>query len=58
MESELVKILWDFMIQCSHYIEHRKPDIVVFLMSEKICLIIDVVVRDDMRIMSKESGEN
>lgn len=30
MESDEVKLLWNFMIQCDHIIiEHRKPDIVV-----------------------------
>ena len=26
IENERAKILWDFMIQCDHQIEHRKPD--------------------------------
>ena len=29
VENGTVKILWDFMIQCDRYIEHRRPDIVV-----------------------------
>ena len=29
VESDEIKVLWDFMIQCYHYIEYRKPDIVI-----------------------------
>ena len=29
VETDKVKILWDFMIQCDHYIACRKPDIVL-----------------------------
>ena len=54
VENGSVKILWDFMIQCDHYIEHRKPDIVVIDKIEKKCLIIDIAIPGDNRIMKKE----
>uniref|UniRef100_A0A1X7UR25 Uncharacterized protein n=1 Tax=Amphimedon queenslandica TaxID=400682 RepID=A0A1X7UR25_AMPQE len=54
MENDSVKILWNFMIQCDNYIEHRKPDIVVIDKIEKKCLIIDVAIPGDNRIMKKE----
>ena len=54
VESDDVKILWDFMIQCDRMVEHRKPDIVVVEKSEKSCLIIDVAVPGDTRVEGKE----
>ena len=54
MESDEVKLLWDFMIQCDHMIVHRKPDIVVLEKGSRKCLIIDVAIPGDTRIASKE----
>ena len=54
VENDVVKILWDFMIQCDRMVEHRKPDIVVVEKSEKRCFVIDVAVPGDARVETKE----
>ena len=53
MESEEVKLLWDFSIQCDKVIE-RRPDIVIVEKRESICKIIDVAVAKDSRVNAKE----
>ncbi|CAB4022312.1 Hypothetical predicted protein [Paramuricea clavata] len=55
IESDNVKILWDFNIQCDHVIECRRPDIVVVLKKEKECKIIDIAVPGDCRICIKKT---
>ena len=54
VENDEVKLLWDFKIQCDRDIEHHKPDIVVVNKQEKSCLIIDIAVPGDQRIIFKE----
>ena len=54
IESDEVKILWDFNIQCDHVIEHRRPDILVVNKKEKSCQIIDIAVPGDLRVHVKE----
>ena len=54
VESDKVKMLWDFTIQCDHYIECRKPDIVVVENDEKQCTIIDIATPRDNRVGAKE----
>ena len=54
VESDKVKMLWDFMIQCDHYIECRKPEIVVVEKEEKQCTIIDIATPGDNRVGAKE----
>ena len=54
VESSGVKILWDVMIQCDHYIENRKPDIVVVEKDDRRCFIVDVAIPGDKRIVSRE----
>ena len=54
IESDEVKILWDFNIQCDSLIECRRPDIVVVLKKKKECKIIDIAVPGDSRIGEKE----
>ena len=51
---ENIKLLLDFSIHTDYEIEHRRPDIVVELKSEKGCLIIDIAVAGDNRIKQKE----
>ena len=41
-------MLWDFMIQCDHYIECRKPDIVVVEKEEHKILLDDYKVRPEL----------
>ena len=53
-ESDEVKILWDCMIQCDKMIEHRKPDIVVVIKKERKCMIIDIAIPGDVRVVNKE----
>ncbi|XP_077975551.1 uncharacterized protein LOC144431372 [Styela clava] len=52
--NDNVTILWDFNIQTDHVITHRRPDIVVINSSENTCLIIDIAVPADHRILLKE----
>ena len=54
IESEEVKLLWDFNIQCDKVIEGRRPDIVTVEKRERICKIIDVAVLNDSRVNAKE----
>ena len=54
MESDEIKVLWDFMILCDHRIEYQKPDIVVVEKEEKKCLIVDIAILDDKNVGVKE----
>ena len=47
-------MLWDCMIQCDHYIECQKPDIVVVEKEEKQCTIIDIAIPGNNRVGAKE----
>ena len=50
----MMKVLWDFTIQCDHFIEHRRPDIVVVDELARTALIIDIAVPGDSRVADKE----
>ena len=54
IENERAKILWDFMIECDHQIEHRKPDIVLIEKESKLCWIIDTACPPDNKVCDKE----
>ena len=54
VESGEIKVLWDFMIQCDHHIECRKPDIVVVEKEEKKCLTADIAIPNDKNVGVKE----
>jgi hypothetical protein len=54
MENERVKVLWDIMIQCDHFIVCRRPDIVVVDKSERYCFLIDIAIPGDDRVGKKE----
>ena len=54
MELLNIKLLWDFNISKDNEIEHRRPDIVVELKSDKECLIIYIAIVGDNRITQKE----
>ena len=54
VETQQVKLLWDFTIQTDHVIEHRRPDIVVLEKQAKRALIIDIAVPGDCRVDEKE----
>ena len=53
IESDKVKLLWDFTIQCDHQIEHRRPDMVVVEKTERKCIIIDIAIPGDNRVGEK-----
>ena len=57
MESEDVKILWDFSFQLDRKIDHYRPDIVLFDKKTRKCLIIDVAIPGDHRINVKETDK-
>ena len=54
IENESVRILWDFNIQTDHYIEHRRPDILVFEKDSRRCFIIVIASPGDKRVVEKE----
>ena len=45
LENENYKLLWDFSIRTDHYIEARRPDLVLVDKSKKSCHIIDVAIQ-------------
>ena len=53
-ETEDIKLLWDFNIQCDNIIQERRPDIVIVYKKEKMCSIIDIAVPGDCRVSEKE----
>ena len=55
VETERVKILWDFNIQTDHVIQHRRPDIVVVEKEAKRTWVIDIAVPGDSRVDDKET---
>ena len=50
-----VKLLWDFNIQTSTYIQARRPDVVVVNRDRKTCNIIAIAVPGDAGIVEKEN---
>ena len=54
VKSDEIKVRWDFMIQCDHHAECRKPNIVVVEKEEKKCLIVDIAIPDDKNVGVKE----
>ena len=54
LESENIKILWDFTVQCGRKIEARRPDIVFIDEKEREVMIIDVPIPGDDRVKDKE----
>ena len=57
LESENIKILWDFTVQCDRKIEARRPDIVFIDKKEREVIIIDVPIPGDDRVKDKELGK-
>ena len=47
-------MLWDVMVYCDRYIEHRRPDMVVLLKNEKRAFVVDFAVPGDGRVIEKE----
>ena len=57
LENEDYKIMWDFSIQTDHFIEARRPDLVVVDKKERSCKITDFAVPGDSRIEEKEKDK-
>uniref|UniRef100_A0A1X7U4Q0 Uncharacterized protein n=1 Tax=Amphimedon queenslandica TaxID=400682 RepID=A0A1X7U4Q0_AMPQE len=58
IEHNGVKVMWDFMVQCDRYIEHRKPDILIIDLVQRRGWIIDVAIPVDCRVTKKEEKIN
>ena len=54
IENDHVKLLWDFNIHTSTYIQERRPDVVVLDREKKTCNIIDIGVPVDAGIVERE----
>ena len=54
LESDAVKLLWDFHIQTDLTVEHCRPDLILVDKLKKEALIIDVAVPGDSRIKKAE----
>ena len=54
VETDNVKILWDFEIRTDRRITARRPDIVIIDKKKKTGLIIDIAVPEDRNISHKE----
>ena len=55
VESDDIKILWDFNIWCDRVIEARRPDIVVVDRRNRETRIMDITVPGDFRVKEKEA---
>ena len=54
VETNEIKLLWDFSIQTDRKIDHNKPDILLLLKKEKVCFLIDAACPFDTRVERKE----
>ena len=54
LESDDIKLLWDFTIQTDHQVAHNKPDIVILNKKVKACTIVDIACPFDTRVDTKE----
>ena len=54
LESEEVKILWDFRVQTHKVSEHSTPDIVVLNNTQRKCSLTDITCPFDTRVDEKE----
>ena len=57
IENDHVKLLWDFNIQTSTYIQARRPDVVVVDREKKNSNIIDIAIAVDAGIVEKEKDK-
>ena len=58
VENEVVKILWDVMIQCEIEAKARKTDTIVVNKNERICAIIDIAIPGSLKSQQKREGKN
>ena len=54
IETDEVKLLWDFAIQTDNKLDHNKPDIVAVNKARRSCILIDIACPFDTRIVKKE----
>ena len=54
IETDEVKLLWDFPIQTDDKLDHNRPDIVVVNIFRRSCLLIDIACHFSTRIVKKE----
>ena len=54
IETDKVKLFWDFPIQADNQLDHNRPGIVVVNKSRMSCLLIDIACPFDTRIVKKE----
>lgn len=54
MENDGCRLFWDSIIMCDRFIEHRRPDIVLYDLVQRKVFIIDIAVPGDGRVGSKE----
>ena len=53
MEDDNVKLIWDIIIQCDNVIEARRPNLILVDKKVKSCVIINVAIPGDCRILEK-----
>ena len=54
LETDRIKVLWDFNIQRDYIIEARRPNIVIVEWEEKMSKIIDIAIPRVSRLVEKE----
>ena len=54
VENEVMKVLWDFNVQCGKVMETSRPDIILIDKKERKGRIIDIVGPADGRVREKE----
>jgi len=54
MESDQVKILWDFNIYCDRIISAHRPDLTVVEKHKDLVTLVDVAIPADRRILEKK----
>ena len=54
IETDRIKVLGDFNIQCDHKIKARRPEIEIVEKAQKVCKVTDNVISGDSRVAEKE----
>ena len=58
IENDHVKLLWDYNIQTSTYIQARRPDVVVVDREKKTCNIIELYEHEAQKGPNRNSNLN
>ena len=53
VENYDVKLIWDINIQCNNIIEAGRPDLILVDKKGKSCVIVDIAVPGDCRVLEK-----